>query len=148
MWTDTTRAQYARADLALPSDLTDTEWALLEPFFPAPSDTGRPRKWPMRRVVEAILYDGAARYRANARRQGFFRDNPFFYDGRAVERIVDIICDESPSVAANDSERLEHGTVELGTGGDVQPGNPTEHELHKKRRKPGPRSKRGTHVRR
>ncbi len=30
MWTDTTRAQYARADLALPSDLTDAEWALLD----------------------------------------------------------------------------------------------------------------------
>ncbi len=37
MWTDTTRAQYARAELALPSDLTDAEWALLEPFFPPPS---------------------------------------------------------------------------------------------------------------
>ncbi len=36
MWTDTTRSQYARKGLALPSDLTDTEWALLEPFFPAP----------------------------------------------------------------------------------------------------------------
>jgi len=56
MWTDTTRAQYARADLALPSDLTDTEWAILEPFVPPPSFVGRPRKWPMRRIVEAILY--------------------------------------------------------------------------------------------
>lgn len=44
MWTDTTRAQYARADLALPSDLTDGEWALLEPFLPPPSHVGRPRK--------------------------------------------------------------------------------------------------------
>ena len=56
MWTDTTPAQYARADLALPSDLTDGEWALLEPFFPPPSHVGRPRKWPLRRIVEAILY--------------------------------------------------------------------------------------------
>ena len=56
MWTDTTRAQYARADLALPSDLTDAEWALLEPFLPPPSHVGRPRKWPLRRIVEAILY--------------------------------------------------------------------------------------------
>ena len=40
MWTDTTRAQYARADLALPSDLTDAEWALLEPFLPPPSHVG------------------------------------------------------------------------------------------------------------
>ena len=29
MWTDTTRAQYARADLALPSDLTDAEGNLV-----------------------------------------------------------------------------------------------------------------------
>jgi len=36
MWTDITRAQYARADLTLPSDLTDAERAVLEPFFPAP----------------------------------------------------------------------------------------------------------------
>lgn len=56
MWTATTRAQYARADLALPSDLTVAEWALLELFFPPPSHVGRPRKWPLRRIVEAILY--------------------------------------------------------------------------------------------
>ena len=56
MWTDTTRTQYARADLALPSALTDGEWALLEPFLPPPCHVGRPRKWPMRRIVEAILY--------------------------------------------------------------------------------------------
>ncbi len=56
MWTDTTRAQYAPADLALPSDLTDNEWALLEPFLPPLSHVGRPRKWPLRWIVEAILY--------------------------------------------------------------------------------------------
>ena len=56
MWTDTTRAQYARADLALPSDLTDAEWALLESLFPAPCRVARPRKWSLRRIVEAILY--------------------------------------------------------------------------------------------
>lgn len=56
MWTDTTRAHHARAGLALPSDLTDAEWALLAPYLPPPSQVGRPRKWPMRRIVEAILY--------------------------------------------------------------------------------------------
>jgi transposase len=39
-----------------PSDLNDAEWALLEPFFASPSHLGCPRKWPMRRIVEAILY--------------------------------------------------------------------------------------------
>ena len=56
MWTDTTRAQPARTGLALPSDLTDAEWAALEPFLPPPSVVGRPRKWPLRRSLEAILY--------------------------------------------------------------------------------------------
>ena len=56
MWTDTTRAHHARKGLALPSDLTEAEWAVLKPFFPPPSRTGRPRKWPLRRIFEAILY--------------------------------------------------------------------------------------------
>lgn len=56
MWTDTTRAHHARSGLALPSDLTDGEWSVLEPFLPLPSFVGRPRKWPMRRIVEAMLY--------------------------------------------------------------------------------------------
>jgi transposase len=38
------------------SDLTDAEWALIEPFMPAPLTTGRPRKTKLRDVVEAILY--------------------------------------------------------------------------------------------
>src|SRR3546814_934447 len=37
MWPDTTRAQYARAQLTLPSDLTDAEWAVLVPFLQQPS---------------------------------------------------------------------------------------------------------------
>jgi hypothetical protein len=48
MWTDTTWGQYARAELALPSDLTDAKWALLEAFFPAPCRVGRARTWPLR----------------------------------------------------------------------------------------------------
>lgn len=56
MWTDTTRAQHAGKELALPSDLTDGEWAVLEPFFPRPRPVGRPRKWPLRKIVDALLY--------------------------------------------------------------------------------------------
>lgn len=56
MWTDTTRALHARNGLTLPSDLTDAEWFILEPLLPAASSLGRPRKWPLRRIVEAILY--------------------------------------------------------------------------------------------
>jgi putative transposase len=51
MWTDTTRAQDARAGLTLPSDLTDAEWSVLEPLLPTPFHVGRSRKWPLRRIV-------------------------------------------------------------------------------------------------
>jgi transposase len=43
-------------DWQSPSDLTDAEWALLAPYLPPPSSVGRPRRWPMRRIVKAILY--------------------------------------------------------------------------------------------
>ena len=56
MWTDTTRRQYARAELLLPSDLTDAEWAILEPLLPPRSKLGRPPVWDYRQIVEAILY--------------------------------------------------------------------------------------------
>ena len=39
-----------------PSDLTDAQWALIEPHLPAEADFGRPRKTEMRDVLDAILY--------------------------------------------------------------------------------------------
>jgi len=55
-WTKTTRLHYRREGLRYASDLTDAEWALVEPHLPAPARIGRPRKTDMRRLVEAILY--------------------------------------------------------------------------------------------
>lgn len=56
MWTDTTRAQFARSGLRLPSDLTDAEWAVLKPLLPRRSQRGRPPVWSYRQIVEALLY--------------------------------------------------------------------------------------------
>ena len=56
MWTPTSRAQHSRTGLRYGSDLTDAEWTILEPFLPPPCCCGRRRKWPMRRIVEAIFY--------------------------------------------------------------------------------------------
>jgi putative transposase len=39
-----------------PSDLTDAEWARLEPLLPAAKPGGRPRKWPMRTILDALFY--------------------------------------------------------------------------------------------
>jgi putative transposase len=39
-----------------PSDLTDRQWARLEPHLPPPKPGGRPRSTDVREVVDAILY--------------------------------------------------------------------------------------------
>ena len=41
-----------------PSDLTDAQWQVIAPHLPAevPGRRGRPRVWPLRAIVEAILY--------------------------------------------------------------------------------------------
>src|SRR5271166_472540 len=56
MWTETTRRQYRREDLRYASDMTDAEWALIEPHMPTQKVLGRPRKVQLREVVEALLY--------------------------------------------------------------------------------------------
>jgi transposase len=39
-----------------PSDLTDAEWALLDPLIPKARKAGRPEKHPKRAVLDAIFY--------------------------------------------------------------------------------------------
>ena len=51
-----TRRRHTREHLRYASDVSDEEWALLEPHLPAPCLTGRPRAWPMREIVNAIFY--------------------------------------------------------------------------------------------
>jgi putative transposase len=56
MWTPAARAQLARDHQPYATCLTDAEWALVVPVLPLPSGRGRPRLWPLRLVVDAILY--------------------------------------------------------------------------------------------
>lgn len=39
-----------------PSDLSDAEWAILQPLLSSPEKRGRPPKWPPRRVADAVFY--------------------------------------------------------------------------------------------
>ena len=56
MWTPATRRQHSRDELRYETDLTDAEWALLEPLMPEPNPRGRPREWPLREIMNAIFY--------------------------------------------------------------------------------------------
>ena len=42
--------------LSYPSDLTEKEWAILEPLIPAAKPGGHPRTTDIREVINAILY--------------------------------------------------------------------------------------------
>jgi hypothetical protein len=39
-----------------PTDLSDEEWACIEPHLPTPKDPGRPRVHPLREILNAIFY--------------------------------------------------------------------------------------------
>src|SRR5215207_2325138 len=56
MWTPTTRRHYSREGLRYLTDLTDAEWALIEPLLPEPLGQGRPPAWSRREIMNAIFY--------------------------------------------------------------------------------------------
>src|SRR5260221_9616390 len=56
MWTEITRRKYERKGQRYASDVTDAEWALIEPHMPTVKRLGRPRETELRAVLDAILY--------------------------------------------------------------------------------------------
>ena len=56
MWTDSARANYARPAQRYATDLSDAEFALIEPRLPPRNQLGRPRTTDLRAVLDAIFY--------------------------------------------------------------------------------------------
>ncbi len=56
MWTVENRARYDRSGLRYPSDLTDDEWALVEPLIPPAKRRGNKRTVVMHEVVNGLMY--------------------------------------------------------------------------------------------
>ena len=56
MWTIKNRPRYNRDKLRYPSDLTDAEWAHIEPLIPPAKRGGGKRRVDMRDVVNGIMY--------------------------------------------------------------------------------------------
>src|ERR687886_2308229 len=56
MWTTEHRQAHERRGLRYPSDLTDAEWALVEPFIPPARRGGRRRTVDVREVLDGLLY--------------------------------------------------------------------------------------------
>jgi transposase len=56
MWTPENRARYNRDHLRYPSDVTDEEWALVEPLIAPAKRGGNRRHVNVREVVNGIMY--------------------------------------------------------------------------------------------
>lgn len=56
MWTKEARIQHAPRKERYPSDMTDTEWAIIAPQIPPPRPGGRHRETDMREVMNAVRY--------------------------------------------------------------------------------------------
>ena len=56
MWRDENRGRYDRSKLRYPSDLTDEEWAQVEPLLPPAKRGGAKRTVNLREVVNGLLY--------------------------------------------------------------------------------------------
>ena len=56
VWTGENRGRYDRRGQRYPSDLTNEEWAVLQPLLPVPQGRGRPREHHLREVMNGIRY--------------------------------------------------------------------------------------------
>jgi transposase len=56
MWTPATREHYRRRTPRYQTDLTDAEWRVIEPLLPQAKRMGGPRAWPLREIVNAVVY--------------------------------------------------------------------------------------------
>jgi len=56
MWSNENRARYDRSKMRYPSDLTDEEWALVEPHIPPARRGGARRTVSVREVVNGLMY--------------------------------------------------------------------------------------------
>jgi putative transposase len=56
MWSPATRRNYSRNGLRYETDLIDAEWALIKLLLPGPHARGRPRRWPVREILNGIFY--------------------------------------------------------------------------------------------
>ena len=61
MWSEIARPKYEREGQRYASDLTDAEWALIEPHMPAVERFGRPRETELWTVLDAVFDNRADR---------------------------------------------------------------------------------------
>jgi transposase len=64
MWSNENRARYDRSRLRYPSDLTDAEWAHVEPLIPPAKRGGNRRRVDVRQVANVYVLGAGCQWRA------------------------------------------------------------------------------------
>ncbi|WP_144259506.1 IS5 family transposase [Methylocystis sp. ATCC 49242] len=122
MWTNENRARYDRSKLRYPSDVTDSEWTLVEPLIPPAKRGGGKRTVEMRAVVNGLMYvlSTGCQWRAipkdlppKSTVYGYF--DLWTYDGTLdrIHRALYVKCREaagreaSPTAAVIDSQSVK-----------------------------------------
>jgi hypothetical protein len=80
MWTEITRPKYERKGVGYSSNLSDAEWAMIEPRLPQRNRLGRPPKTETRNIVNALLY----MVRTGCQWRQLPREFPPLYDSAAL----------------------------------------------------------------
>jgi len=126
-WNETTQERYRRPMDRFETDLTDGEWAVIEPLIPPPGRMGRPRALDMREVFNAVQFmlGTGCQWRAIPKCFPSFTSvqNHFYAwrDNGTLERMLDALRalargpegrSAEPTAAAIDSQSVR--TTEMG----------------------------------
>jgi transposase len=117
----------AESPVHYPSDLTDAQWAVLEPLLPQPQGAGRRPTIPRRRILNGLLYleRTGCQWRASPREFGPWETIRYYFDrwteDGTLERIHTVLRERlrqqigrerQPSAAVLDSQSVK--TTEAG----------------------------------
>ena len=108
MWTEENRPKYVRDLKGYPSDLTDAEWALVEPLIPPARHGGARRTVDLRKIAGAILHvpSTGCRWRAIPEDLGARSTACDYFDLRERDGTLDRIH-ETPYVACRERAERE-----------------------------------------
>ena len=99
MWTSKNRGRYDRSRLRYPSDLTDDEWALVEPLIAPAKRGGNRRHVVVREVVNGLMYILSTGWRSPRTRRRARRSTIISIGGAGTARSIASTMRFMPSAA-------------------------------------------------